>query len=330
MSTRKKVDPLLKQLKMLKDTITTYFPSKPEVKEGAERDRPQRNDDKKVYDLARNQSQNRSVVLIPYEVEVPRRTSFWDFPLVPSYFGPYSWMPPQHTTVENHYHYSAGKEGKETEDAKDEKKVERDEEGGLTAMTALAVVGVVAGVGVVGTYVLTRDENMNFWSSQLDTQMSWFEKQQNVLVKGLVKSYRDWKILFEARTKPKKIAKQVTMGSLLAGVGVSCLSATALPIVAFGFVAVASGCYLIYQIQTNKKRPSEDEEWQAFCQHLDNLLESEAEQPGADEQKAEQEAEPEAEEELVGEPFNEEGFPAPFAPSAPSAPTAPSEFSTLE
>lgn len=178
------------------------------------------------------------------------------------------------TTIINHHHHHSSpwdymwfrprpsvviiKEDKKKEDKKDNDFFQAEK---------VAALAVGIGAALYGTYhMATKDEYATFWASDLDAKMKALSEYKTVS-RDLLEAYKEWKILFEKRTKPQAAAKVGTFGSIVIGCGGVLLSSP--PFIVVGVVgAAASGCIWIWKKKHGEKGMTEVEAFQEFYQLL--------------------------------------------------------------
>ena len=171
-------------------------------------------------------------------------------------------QPPQVIVVNNPSQSQSG-----SSESKEKKKEEKDDDN-----TTLKVVAVIAGVATsaIGTYVIAKDEYVNYWLSDIDEKIARLRELKDPELAEFLLAYDEWKSLFEKRTKSKTYAKATTIGSVLGGLGGAYLASTA--IVLTGVVgATAGGCYLLWKHMTTRTR-TEDQAFSNFKSKLLSLL----------------------------------------------------------
>ena len=138
--------------------------------------------------------------------------------------------------------------------------------------STVKVVTVLAGAATaaIGTYVIAKDEYVNFCLSDLDERMDRLRQLKDPDFFELIAAYDEWKTLFEKRTKPQTYAKATTIGSVLGGLGGAYI-ASSVCMLTGAVGATAGGCYLLWRYLTEKKR-SEDQVFAEFKSKLAALL----------------------------------------------------------
>jgi hypothetical protein len=171
------------------------------------------------------------------------------------------------------------KKEKKTEEKEIEKKFSTGD-----AMALGAAITVI--VGAV-TYLLTQDEYVKFYTSELDHKVQVLRELKVLDMKHiqLLNSYDEWKTLFCNRTKAKPFAMGGIGVSTVAVVGGALVGGALGPfVVVVGFVGIAAGGgTLLWKRSRSKKKPSEEEAFKKFYTDLDVLIrayEQEAEPGG--------------------------------------------------
>lgn len=156
----------------------------------------------------------------------------------------------------------------------DEKKAKEKDEKSDEQSSTLKVLAVVAGMATsfAATYVLSKDEYIQYWQSELDDDMNRLRlcpRQEPEIIQLLV-AYNKWKQMFTARTRPQTVAKAGAAVSLLTGAGGLFLASTALCLTGVGGFTVG-GCFLLWKTMQGKK-DREQEAFENFLKILDQLL----------------------------------------------------------
>ena len=144
----------------------------------------------------------------------------------------------------------------------------KDEDEKESDNSTVKVVSVLAGAATaaIGTYVIAKDEYVNFCLSNLDERMDRLRQLKDPEFFELIAAYDEWKTLFEKRTKPQTYAKATTIGSILGGLG-GAYVASSVCILTGAAGATVGGCYLLWKYLTTKKR-SEDQAFADFKSKL--------------------------------------------------------------
>ncbi len=130
----------------------------------------------------------------------------------------------------------------------------------------VASTGAIVGILSVGTYLMSKDEYVTFYLSQIDENI----KLLNSYYPSYLKEYEKWKSFYQKRTSGKCHAKLLGTGSLATSVGgFMILSNVAL----FGGLVsgTACGCYLLWKYLTDNIR-KEKESYIRLRENIDKKI----------------------------------------------------------
>lgn len=126
------------------------------------------------------------------------------------------------------------------------------------------VLATVSGVALslLGTYVIAKDEYINYLMSNLDQEMSELKQICGKMssrgeILDILETYRIWKSLYEVRTRPKLCAKATTIGSSFIGLGGLYMMSSSLMLGGV-FGLTGSACFLLWKHLNNKPRSEEN------------------------------------------------------------------------
>jgi hypothetical protein len=143
----------------------------------------------------------------------------------------------------------------------DKKKDEKEKKDG----TLQKVASVAGGVGLVflGTYIVGKDEYINYWLTDIEKEI---EELNKLIIDGsylkpsyltFKEHYNNWKVLFTARTKPKLIGKMSCIGSGMIMFG-GLYFGSRLTVVGGIAGTTVGGCYLLWKWLTNRNITERD------------------------------------------------------------------------